>query len=147
VSDLGFLEQVREWIRDFAESENVSLRIVALRAMGKYPSFWIDELGEFLVLSGPKAIILEAISSCYSSNSLYLSDKIELLLQSDDPDILSYSLLTLANLNKSSRLNEIIEKFSLHQNEKVREAAKDALNQYTRLNFEGFMEDKLGFEE
>ena len=147
ISDLGFLEQVKEWIRDFIESENVSSKIIALRAMSKYPSFWIEELAQFLSITEPKELILEAISSCYSSDSLYLSNKVELLLQSDDPEVLSYSLLTLANLNKSSHLSEIFQKFSLHQNEKVREAAKDALNQFTRLNFEGFMEDKLGFEE
>ena len=88
VSDLGFREDVRDWIHDFIESERESSRLVALHAMGKFPAFWITELAAHLQPGQSKPILLEAISSSYSSESPELAARIGNLLETaDDPDI------------------------------------------------------------
>ena len=147
LSDLGFLLPVQEIIHDFIESKDPSSRLVALHVMGKYPQFWLEELGVFLDAQLPKAVLLEAISSSYSSNSNHLARKIEKLLTSNDPDILTYSLLTLTNINKTEHLGEILQKFTGSEYEQVRKTAQDSLLTLSQKNFSDFMEKELGIDE
>ncbi len=147
ISDLGFLEPVKEAIQDFINYEDTSSKLAALQAMGKYPHFWIDQLAGHLETGYPKPIIIVAINSSYSSDSIVLARQIEKFLQSDDPDILSYALLTLANINKTEHLGQILQQFSLSENQNVRKAAREALKNFSSMNFTDFMEKELGFEE
>jgi HEAT repeat protein len=147
VSDLGFLDSVKEWIKDFLVLEDQSSQLAALHAMGKYPYYWLNELSRYLSPETPKSLLMEAISSSYSSESPDLADKIEMLLESDDPEIISYVLLTLANINKTENLGEILQKFVLHKDNSVQEAAKEAMSNYTKMNFRDYMQDALGLEE
>ena len=147
ISDLGFLQQVREWIQDFISMDSESAVITALQAMGKYPQYWTTQLSDYLSADQPKHLLLEAISSSYSSSSWEIAEKIENLLDFEDPDILSYALLTLANINQTEHLGEILHKFSLHQNETVNQAAQEALLHFSRKNFSNFMENELGLDE
>jgi hypothetical protein len=147
LSHLGFLFPIQEVIHDFIESEDPSSKLVALHAMGKYPQFWLEELAIFLDGHQPKALLLEAISSSYSSNSSRLAKKIEHLLDSNDPDILTYSLLTLTNINKTKHLGDILQKFTSSKYEQVRKTARDSLLTLSKKNFTDFMEKELGIEE
>jgi hypothetical protein len=147
LSDLGFLFPVQEIIHDFIESEDSSSRLVALHAMGKYPQFWLEELSNFLDERLPKTLLLEAISSSYSSNSIQLAKKIENLLSTKDPDILTYSLLTLTNINKTEHLGEILQKFTSSEHEQVKKTALDSLMKLSKMNFTDFIENELGIEE
>jgi HEAT repeat protein len=147
ISDLGFLNSVKEWIKDFLVLENQSSQLAALHTMGKYPYYWLNELSRYLTPETPKSLLMEAISSSYSSESSDLADKIEKLLELEDPDIISYALLTLANINKTENLGEILQKFVLYQDNRVQEAAKEAMSNYTKLNFRDYMKDTLGLEE
>lgn len=147
LSHLGFLLPVQEIIRDFLNMKEMSSQLVALHAMGKYPQFWIKELYHFIDKSVPKSLLMEAISSSYSSNSSLLAKRIESLLPSDDPDIVSYALLTLANINKTENLIEILQKFSHSDNKQISQAARDALENLSRINFSDYMEKELGIEE
>jgi HEAT repeat protein len=147
ISDLGFLNSVKEWIKDFLVLENQSSQLAALHTMGKYPYYWLNELSRYLTPETPKSLLMEAISSSYSSESSDLADKIEKLLELEDPDIISYALLTLANINKTENLGEILQKFILYQDNRVQEAAKEAMSNYTKLNFRDYMKDTLGLEE
>jgi HEAT repeat protein len=146
ISDLGFLQEVKEWIDDFIDSEDLSSQLVALYAMGKYPHHWISHLAKFLNKDTPKPLLLESISSSYSSESEELAIKIEGLLELKDPDVLAHALLTLANINKTDNLGSILQKYILDQNETVKKAAKDALKHFTYKNFSDFMEKEFGFE-
>jgi len=147
LSNLGFLLPVQEIIHDFIESEDQSSRLVALHAMGKYPQLWVEELATFLDAHLPRALLLEAISSSYSSNSSRLARKIESLLSSKDPDILTYSLLTLTSINKTEHLGDILQKFTRSEHEQVRKTAHDSLLILSKRNFNDFMEKELGVEE
>jgi len=69
------------------------------------------------------------------------------LLSSNDEDILCYALLTLGNINKTENLGEILQQFSLHPNEKVRKAAREALENFSKKSFNDFLHDKLGYKE
>ena len=109
LSDLGFLPDVQDWISDFSDFAEDSSKIIALKAMGKYPHYWISKISEYLNFEQPKLILMEAISSSFSSKSKNLAVKIEILLSSQDPDILAYSLLTLANINQTENLGEILQ--------------------------------------
>jgi len=146
LSDLGFLPEVRDWIRDFVESEHQSSQLVALHAMGKYPQYWEEQLARFLSPQTAKPLIIEAISSSYSSESSRLAQQIVQLLKTDDPDILSYALLTLANINRTEGLGEILQEFSLHSDERVRDAAKQAIEMFSKKNFQDFLGSELGME-
>ena len=143
LSDLGFLHQLQTWIEKFVDSENQALQVSALKAMGKYPAEWVDELARFIQPTVPKPLLLEAISSGYSSNSVKLAEQIENLLEIDDPEIISYALLTLANINRTPNLGETLQKFALHQDSAVQEAAKEALDIFSRRNFSDFMKDEF----
>jgi len=147
LSDLGFLSPVREFIQEFIELESESAKIVALQAMGKYPQYWTTELSEYISTEQPTSLLLEAISSSYSSNSLEIAKKIEKLLEYEDPEILSYALLTLANINQTVNLGEILQEFSHHPNEKVNQAAHEALRLFSQKNFDNYMKNELGYEE
>ncbi len=143
LSDLGFLHQLQTWIEKFVDSENQALQVSALKAMGKYPAEWVDELARFIQPTVPKPLLLEAISSGYSSNSVKLAQQIENLLEIDDPEIISYALLTLANINRTPDFGETLQKFALHQDSAVQEAAKEALDIFSRRNFSDFMKDEF----
>ncbi len=147
VSDLGFLQPVREWIEEFINSKFQSSQLVALKAMGKYPYYWITQLGRFITPETPKSLLLEAISSSYSSESGDLAEKIESLLQMKDPDIISYSLLTLANINKTDGLGLILQQYCFYKDEKIREAAKEAIINFSNKNQQDFLERELGLGE
>jgi len=147
VSDLGSQEEVREWIDDFISSEYPSSQLVALHAMGKFPYYWIENLSRFLTLQTSKELLMEAISSSYSSESAELAGRIESLLQHDDPDVLTYAILALANINRTPDLGSILQAFSLHEDENVRKAAREAIKNFTLKNFSSYLENELGFEE
>ncbi|GAB4363382.1 MAG: hypothetical protein Kow0042_01220 [Calditrichia bacterium] len=144
--ELGMLDEVREWIQEFADSDRHSARLVALSAMGKFPEFWIEPLSRYLQPDTEKELLLEAISSAYSSGSARLANQIQQLLNLDDPDVQSYALLTLANINRTENLGEILQEFSLHANEQVREAAREAIEIYTNKSFNQYMRDEMGFK-
>jgi len=147
LSDLGFLPEVREFIQEFIDQESESAKIAALQAMGKYPQYWIPELLYYISNEQPTPLLLEAISSSYSSASIEIAQKIEGLLENEDPEILAYILLTLANINQTENLGEILQEFSRHHNEKVNQAAHEALRLYTQKNFDDYMKNELGYEE
>ncbi|MEJ2048692.1 MAG: HEAT repeat domain-containing protein [Calditrichota bacterium] len=147
MADLGSQEAIREWIDDFIHSEYPSSQLVALNAMGKFPHYWIKNLSEFLTMQTPKAMLMEAISSSYSSGSSELAVRIENLLSHHDPDILSYAILALANINQTPELGSILQSFSLHENEIVRKAAREAIKNFSAQNFSSYLENELGFEE
>jgi HEAT repeat protein len=147
MADLGSQEAIREWIDDFIHSEYPSSQLVALNAMGKFPHYWIKNLAEFLTMQTPKAMLMEAISSSYSSGSSELAVRIENLLSHHDPDILSYAILALANINQTPELGSILQSFSLHENEIVRKAAREAIKNFSAQNFSSYLENELGFEE
>ena len=147
MGDLGSQETIREWIDDFIHSEYPSSQLVALNAMGKFPHYWIKNLSEFLTLQTPKAMLMEAISSSYSSGSAELARRIENLLNHHDPDVLSYAILALANINQTPELGNILQSFSLHENERVRKAAREAIKNFSAQNFSSYLENELGFEE
>ncbi|RMG25408.1 MAG: hypothetical protein D6732_22430, partial [Methanobacteriota archaeon] len=122
LADLGFLPEVQEKIREYLHSSRQSAQLVALHAIGRYPQYWEDELFEMIKADTPTALLKEAISACYSSESARLASAIEGVLDHSDPEVLRYALLTLANINKSDNLMEILQKFSLHENPLVQEA-------------------------
>jgi hypothetical protein len=147
LSDLGFLPDVQEWVNDFSDFSEQSSKIIALKAMGKYPQYWISKLAVYLDDKEPKPILMEAISSSFSSNSNKLASKIENLLDSNDPDILAYSILTLANIHSTKNLGEIIQNFANHESDKVRNAAKEAIIIYSQKSFDDYMINEIGFDE
>lgn len=146
VSDLGFSNQVKDWIRDFISSDEPSAQLTAITAMGRYPANWLKELARFLEKGVSKSLQLEAISSSYSSKSAFLAEKIVALLDTDDAEILSYSLLTLAEINRTAGLDKILQKYTVHPDAAVQEAAKEAINIFTKQNFSDFLQDELGIE-
>ena len=146
LSDAGFLPEIREWIEDFFTSESKSMKIVALQAMGKYPHFWEERLAAVIAPETEKNVLMEAISACYSSQSPLLASRIEKILSHQDPDVLGYSLMTLANMNLTENLAEILQRFSLHSDSRVQEKAKDAIDLLTRRNFGKFLQENLGLE-
>jgi len=48
LSDLGFLPDVQDWVSDFCDYSEESSKIVALKAMGKFPQYWISKLSVYL---------------------------------------------------------------------------------------------------
>lgn len=147
LADLGFLIPVQEKIAEFFQSSRQSSRLVALNVMGKYPRYWKDELESLIKPDTPPAILKEAISACYSSNSEKLAKAIEGVLSHSDPEVLRYALLTLANINKTENLAEILQHFSLHENALVQEAARDGIEMASKANFGDYLRDDLGMEE
>ncbi len=147
LGNLGFLEVIREYIRDFIRSPRKSAQLVALHAMGKYPYYWEDELAEMITPDQDKALLMEAISASYSSDSEKLARRIEAVLHHPDPDVISYALMTLANINKTPELGEILQQFSLHPDPRVQETAREAIEHFSRKNFDRFMKDEFGLGE
>ena len=115
--------------------------------MGKYPYYWTTQLARFITPETSKLLLLEAISSSYSSESADLAEKIKLLLEMNDPDIISYSLLTLANINKTDGLGLILQQYCFSKDEKIREAAKEAIINFSNKNQRDFLENELGLGE
>jgi len=147
LSDLGFLNEIQEKINEFYNSPRQSARLVALHAMGKYPQYWKEELESLIQPDTPAPLLKEAISACYSSNSARLAKMIESVLSHSDPEVLRYALLTLANINKTENLAEILQKFSTHENSLVQEAARDGIEMFTRENFAKYLKGDIGMEE
>ena len=146
LSSLGFLEEVREKIGEFYDSGRTSAQLVALHAMGKFPQFWIDQLASLIRSDAPPALLKEAISASYSSQSPRLAQAIEGVLDHRDSEVLRYALMTLANLNLSENLGEILQRFSLHENSAIQEAAKDGIELINQKNFQKYMEEDLGMD-
>ncbi len=146
LSDLGYLPHLRLKISEMFEAGDPLSRLAAVNAMGKYPHFWESELLELLNLDTPIELLKAAISACYSSSSPQLADAIEKILEHDDPEVLRYALLTLANINQSRNLAEILQEFSLHGDTSVREAARAGIDTFARKNFEDFLREDLGMD-
>ena len=135
LADLGFRPYIRDKIELFFDSGVHSSLLTALAATGRYPQYWLDELESYIHPAVEVSLLKEAISSAYSSNSGRLSDAIEEVLRHEDPEVLRFALLTLANIGKAENLREILQHFSLHENGVVAEAARDGIELYTRNNF------------
>lgn len=148
LSGLGFHRYVREWISEFFASDKKSSRIIAVLAMGKYPQFWEEELAALIIPDTDKILLMEAISACYSSESELLASKIEKVLETADadPDVMVYALYTLANINRTENLGELLQKYSLHSEQRVREAARKAIDLFSQKNFDDFLHNDLGYE-
>ena len=146
LADLGFLPEIREKVAEFFKSGRASSQLVALHAMGKYPQYWEDELAEMIRPDTPPAQLKEAIGACYSSESARLARAIEGVLNHPDPEVLRYAILTLANINKSENLMDILQHFSLHEDPLVQEAAREGIEQASKQNFSDYMRDHFGIE-
>lgn len=147
LADLGFLPQVQEKIEEFFRSSRQSAQLVALHAMGKFPHYWEEHLLEVIRPDTPVALLKEAISACYSSESAKLARAIEGVLEHEDPEVLRYALLTLANIHRTEGLEEILQRFCLHEHPLVQEAAREGLEQISRRNLGDYLRNELGFEE
>jgi HEAT repeat protein len=149
LSGLGFKSYVQDWIEDFFMSDKKSSRLTAVLAMGKYPGNWERQLSEIISPDTEKSLLMEAISASYSSESELIAKRVEQVLQiaDDDPDLIGYALYTLANINRSENLAEILQKYSTHQNERVNKAAKAAIELYTKKSFNNYLEDELGMDD
>lgn len=147
LSPLGFLPEIKEFIREFLESGRKSSQAVALHAMGKFPHLWEEEIARFIEPDADKTLLLEAISAAYSSQSARLAARIEAVLRHPDPDVLVYALMSLANINRTENLGAILQKFSLHSHPRVQEAAKDAIELFSRRNMGDYLERELGYED
>ena len=146
LADLGFLPEIKEKIAEHIRSNRQSAQLVALHAMGKYPHYWEDELAEFIHPDTPAAVLKEAISASYSSESARLARAIEGVLNHADPEVLRFALLTLANINKSENLMDILQHFSLHDDPQVQEAAREGIEVATKKNFTEYLRDRFGME-
>ncbi len=147
LSGLGYISEVREKIAELFQSENASARRFAVRAMGKYPHFWDNELETIIKLDTPLALLKEAISASFSSNSADVAKAIEAILNHEDPEVLRYALLTLANINQTKNLLEVLQQFSLHEDEDVQKAARESIEMSTRRNFDRYLKDYFGMDE
>ncbi len=147
LADLGYLPEIRQKIEEFFRSGRKSSQLVALHAMGKFPQYWIEHLAELIQPETQVDLLKEAISASYSSQSAELAQAIEEVLIHKDPEVLRYAILTLANINKSKKLAEILQHFSLHENSGVQEAARDAIELIAKKNFERYIRDDLGMDD
>lgn len=149
LSSLGFSEYIRYWISEFYESPHHSSQIAAVKAMGKYPQYWERELADIIHPATEKALLMEAISSSYSSDSPVLAQRIQQVVTNPEADveIICYCLPTLANINRTENLGELLQEFSLHADEKVQQAAKDALEAFSRKSFDRYLQDELGMDD
>ena len=134
LADLGFLQQVRDRISIFLQGAGATARQIALQAIGRYPQYWEDELIGFIKLQTPVAELKDAISSAFSSQSRRVAAAVEAILRHQDADVIRYAVLTLANIGKSEKLNDILQHYSLHKDEAVRSAAREGIDIYTRNN-------------
>ena len=147
LADLGYISEIREHIAALFDSPRPQARLVAVRAMGKYPHFWEDELAATIAMDTPAAVLKEAISASYSSQSDDIVRAVEGILNHEDAEVIRYALLTLANLNRTPNLIQILQQFSLHVDTAVQEAARDGIEQLNRINFEEYMRDDLGMDD
>ena len=149
LSSLGFSEYIRYWISEFYDSPHQSSQIVAVKSMGKYPYHWEKELETLINLKTAKPLLMEAISASYSSESTRLAEQIENVLTSPNPDVevICYALITLANMNLTENLGELLQEFSLHPDEKVQQAAKSAIEVFTKKSFDKYLHDELGMDD
>ena len=114
--------------------------------MGKYPHFWEDELVAAIRKDQPAALLKEAVSAGFSSNSLRVSEAIEKVLDHEDLEVVRYALMSLSNIDLSPNLMEIFQRFRRHSDPEVQAAAQEGLDRLSRLNLGDFMRDELGFE-
>ena len=149
LSSLGFSEYIRNWISEFFDSPHQSSQITAVKSMGKYPYHWENELETLIDPKTAKPVLMEAISASYSSESPQLAERIENVLTSSNPDaeVICYALPVLANINLTKNLGELLQEFSLHSNEKVQEAAKAAIEVFTKKSFDKYLHDELGMDD
>jgi hypothetical protein len=149
LSSLGFSEYIRFWISEFFDSPHQSSQIIAVRSMGKYPYHWENELETLIDPKTAKPLLMEAISASYSSESSQLADRIENVLANPNPDVdvICYALPTLANINLTENLGELLQEFSLHPDEKVQQAAKAAIEVFTKKSFDKYLHDELGMDD
>jgi hypothetical protein len=146
LADLGYIHEVREKISELYHGNNSSGKLVALQAMGKYPHFWEDELVAAIRKDQPAALLKEAVSAGFSSNSLRVSEAIEKVLDHEDLEVVRYALMSLSNIDLSPNLMEIFQRFRRHSDPEVQAAAQEGLDRLSRLNLGDFMRDELGFE-
>lgn len=146
LADLGYQEAVREKVGEFLTNASEPSRLAALKVVGKYPQFWEGELLKLLDAETPVPVLLEAVSACFSSDSDSIAARLVDLLNHDDPEVLQFTILTLANLNRTHDLEAILQNFSLHPDKRVQEAAREGINQVGTRNFELYMRDDLGME-
>lgn len=149
LSSLGFSEYIRFWISDFYESPHQSSQLIAVKSMGKYPYYWENQLESLIDPKTAKPLLMEAISASYSSESSLLAERIENVLAEPNPDadVIRYALPTLANINLTENLGELLQQFSLHPDTKVQEAAKSAIELFTKKSFDRFLHDELGMDD
>jgi hypothetical protein len=149
LSSLGFSEYIRYWISEFFDSPHQSSQIAAVKSMGKYPYHWENELEKLIVPKTAKPLLMEAISASYSSESSQLAERIENVLSSPNPDaeVICYALPVLASINLTENLGELLQEFSLHPDENVQEAAKSAIEVFTKKSFDKYLHDELGMDD
>lgn len=149
LSSLGFSEYIRYWISDFYDSPNQSSQLAAVKSMGKYPCYWEEELAGVIDPSTERTLLMEAISASYSSDSPKLARRIEnvLTIPHADVEVICYCLLTLANINRTENLGKLLQEFSLHPDETVQQAAKEALEVFSRKSFDRYLQDELGMDD
>jgi hypothetical protein len=146
LAELGYIHEVREKISELFHGDSPSGKLVALQAMGKYPHFWEDEIVESIRKDQPVALLKEAVSAGFSSDSQRVSDAIEQILDHEDPEVIRYALLTLSNIDQSPNLMDIFQRFRRHPDPEVQAAAQEGLDRLSRLNLGDFMRDELGFD-
>lgn len=144
LSWLGFQETIREKVRDLMESGILGLQKAAVRAMGKFPEYWIDDIAALLNDTTDTDLLLSAIRSSTNSNSATLADKLPPLLKHNNHTIIAATIDALAGINLTKDLSQILQDYSLHDNPDVQIAAKQAIDMVSRKNFERYMQDDLG---
>ena len=106
-----------------------------------FPLEYEKQIIDILTESSLDEIIIKTLSFVSKIPSARIAELTAGYLQNANPELVSKALIALAEINVTPDLKNILQKFCLHEDSKIKNSAKRALDIYTAKNFSEFMED------
>jgi hypothetical protein len=139
LSELAFRPDIREKITQAWQFGDDDYRQKLIPAMERYPESFEDLILDGLVQIKDEKTTLQLLELAQDVPTQRMADMVQTFLDSPHSEIVSRALLTLAQINKTEGLQDILQRFCLHEDEHVQIAARKALDIFSHKNFDDFM--------
>lgn len=139
LAELSGNEVVRQKIEEAWMEGDEGYRKRLFPAIARHPEFFESLILDALESVTDEQFTIQILESASLVKSPQMAKMVETFLHSVNPEIVSQALITLAEINQTEGLNEILQKYCLHDQEDIQLAAKKALDIFSRNNFEDFM--------
>lgn len=144
VLDIADSYGIEEKVRDLWNKSGEETRKKLIPFCEVFPYQFQDLIRQGLEQGQDRELTVLLLRSAAGVKEKSMADLVQTFLHSPDEEIVSTALITLAELNLTKQLEQLLHEYCLHEKESIQLSARKALDILSRNNFDSYMKKFYG---